>query len=302
MINPKLQRSSYLVKTLLLCALGLLLLFLLKGMVYSTGIIENISDDNLTNVPSPNFTIGSMKWDVSSYKYDPKLEVYREYFKKHCKGKTGVSAALCISRALTKNMPWGIPFDEFYNPSIDPIKSFSKYIAGSPGHCVTRSGYMSAILLSAGIPARVVCLIDDKISFYHTVIEVWEKEYGWVLIDPSFNVVVGQIKSSDPVCLDTSWLYSDRWAEVSYENTAPLENPHKYYQDVSKKFKGGIIYPEPWSYLRTGKRYSGWPFRTRFIAVGSLRWQFGPGQTLLRLGILACAIGAILFLIIAMKK
>jgi len=218
-------------------------LFCLRELPYSTSLLERTSHKNITQ-PSPNFSINAMEWDVDFYKSSPELEPFRKYFQTHCQGKSGVSAAMCLTETF-EQISYGMTSHEFFFPNYDPVEVFNLHLKGEPGHCTTRAAFLATILLSNGIPARVAQLPDLQ----HNLVEMWDD--GWVKVDPSFRL--GNKK-------DIFWAGTGDY----------------------------LIYPEPWLYLRVGKRYSYYPFWGKFISLGPWRWQFGPTQTALRVGVLIC--------------
>ena len=75
-------------------------------------------------------------------------------------------------------------------------------------------------------------------------------------------------------------------------------NPVSLYESAGAPiFRGHLMYPEPWLYLRIGHRAAPWPFRGEFAHIGPSQWQFGPAQGLLRYGIVLCAALMLLCLI-----
>lgn len=215
------------------------------------------------------------------------------YFRKACGEKKGVAAALCLSDRFAKEIPWGEPFNEFFYPGHDPVKEFHRHIRGEQGHCVTRSGYIATILLSVGIPARVVQLVPLD-TYGHNLVEVWDKRHGWVMTDPSYNGLIGS--GEDPSSAVSMWRSpgSVKWLGKGLSNASPAGNPLEIYKKNCYLFEGYLVYPEPWLYLRTGRRVSYWPFWGRFAVIGPWHWSLGPAQGFLRIGILFCAFGLLL--------
>jgi hypothetical protein len=80
-------------------------------------------------------------------------------------------------------------------------------------------------------------------------------------------------------------------------------NPAAYYQSADASiFRGHLMYPEPWLYLRTGPRISRWPFHGGFAHVGPWQWELGPAQVVLRDGILLCGLLALFCLIASFRR
>jgi hypothetical protein len=277
-----------------LCAL-LLQLAALKALPYSSCIVESAfsADDSSALL---GFQVGSLSWDVPSYRIDAALEPFRNYFHAHAGGRTGIGAALLIAHSLRKDIPFGEPRREFFQYGYVPAADFSAHLQGEPGHCVTLSGFLAASLLSVGIPARVVQFIPSHNEVGgHNLVEVWDERTGWALIDPSYDghlTIRGQTCSALQALLDP---VNIRW--VAKDTAAEVGDAKAFYETKSFPLRDGhLIYPEPWLYLRTGPKGSTWPFRGRFVLVGEPSWRYGPAQTVLRSGIVVCGALAIICL------
>jgi hypothetical protein len=284
------RRSSLHVCALLILAtLIVAQLVSLKRIGFASSLIQSAPPEMATSRPSPSFTLGPLKWNVRSYVTDPGLAPFRAYYRACCGRMTGITAALRLSNAFASQFAHGTPSMEFVDARYDPATDLQAHTHGEPGHCVTRSGLLATVLLSAGIPARAVQLAPRR-GRGHSIVEVWDRRYGWVLVDPTMGGLVGDQNGpcSAAVALrDPSRL---RWLGGS-ETANPAMDPIKYYQgDGAPAFSGGVVYPEPWLYLRSGHRSVNWPFRGRFIYVGSWQWGCGPAQALLRFGILLCGL------------
>jgi len=188
--------------------------------------------------------------------------------------------------------PMGNQKTEFFDREFDVAEAFHAHVErGEPGHCVARSGLLAAVLLSAGCPARVVQLYPPK-GKGHNVVEVWEEDHGWVIIDPTDLVYV----QSSPLIKSTSPSSDISVQELVLRPIVAIEkdvlNRHRnyYFDPVSGVFQGSRVYPEPWLYLRVGQGEASWPFRGKFVVIEPGRWTLGPGQSLLRAGIIACVI------------
>jgi hypothetical protein len=269
----------------------------LKALPYASSLIEEAEPSRDDPRPTPDFTLGSLRWDVSAYKTDPKLEPFREYFRAKCPDKTGLSAARCIAQQFVDQLHWGQPTHEFLASRYDPAEDFREHLKGASGHCVSRAGFLAAILLSVGIPARVVQLVPRQGSAGgHNLVEVWDAAEGWVLVDPSYGDLVynggGYCSALDALNRPTTI----RWRGTRTANLA--SDPVAYYESQDFPLRDGVLmYPEPWLYLRTGPRAAPWPFRGKFALVGKQTWRFGPAQTLLYCGtLLSAALGLCLLL------
>ena len=163
-------------------SIGLVLVALatyaLKILPYSTSLIEHVeSTDVESQRPDPDFNLGSLRWEVSRYAVDPRLEPLRNYYRAHADGKKGLEAAQLISEGIASHSPLGNPSQEFVDTGFDPVASFLLQLGGEPGHCTTRSGSVAAVLLASGIPARVFQIIPldpDGHLRWRTVTMSWK--------------------------------------------------------------------------------------------------------------------------------
>jgi hypothetical protein len=260
----------------------------LKSLPYSTCLLETVTPLHDVQVTA-SFSLGSAHWDVASYTVDPKLKPFRDYVRIHADAREGRAAALAVAHSLRQDIPFGKPQREFFQYTYDPKVDFAAHLRGEPGHCVTLSGFLAASLLSVGIPARVVQLVPrEKTAGGHNLVEVWDHQAGWCLIDPSFDGY--PVIDNRPCSGLEALLYPEkiRWMPKK-SATGEAGDPKEFYETKSFPLRDGhLIYPEPWLYLRTGPKASSWPIRGRFILVGEPSWQYGPGQTVLRYGVVVC--------------
>ena len=270
-------------------ALVVLQLAVLRQMNYSSCVIFGADPAEVDLAPTPDFQIGRLSWPVSDLARSEALAPFRRDFQKHCDGKRGMAAALCVSEWMVKAFPWGAPRRDFYSPTFDPVADFDDHvIRGEPGHCVTRSGILVAELLSVGIPARLAQVFTAD-GGGHNISEVWDQDLGWVLIDPSFG---GTISLDGRPLSAVSALGSSRSLQVIGGGSSAAQGGPFYM----KGLKGGtILYPSPWRYLRTGPRSAMWPFMGRFARIGAGHLKYGGVQSILRTGIVVCLI---LFLVL----
>jgi len=162
----------------------------LEALPNSTSSIEAVSEGELRAAPEPaGFRLGSLWWDLATYREEPGLAPMRAYVRARCEGLDGVRAATCLSDAMAVEFPHGAPRNEMFDVVYDPVAVHLLHSSGAPGHCVTRSGLLAAMLVSVGVPARVLQLIrrDDS---GHTIIEVWDGQRGWLAFDQSFGAVL----------------------------------------------------------------------------------------------------------------
>ncbi len=287
-------RSRTWAKAFLVCSLFCAILVLaqlaaLETLTYRTSLFEYIDPSSALRHPNPDFTLGVTNWDVKRYSTDSHLKPLRLYFSKFCGTKEGLDAGLCVSNQFASQFPFGSQVEDFHDAGYDVVKDFQSHISGEPGHCVARSGLMAAVLLSVGIPARVVQLLPLDNSGGHNITELWDKKYGWVLVDPSTGGVVGN--RAGP-CSAVALLRSPDSVQWLGGGHAPINglSPVDLYETNYRLFQGHLLYPEPWLYIRVGDRASYWPYRGKFVHVGPWQWKLGPGQTILRYGILIFSI------------
>jgi len=189
-------------------SIGLVLVALatyaLKILPYSTSLIEHVESTDVESPrPDPDFNLGSLRWEVSRYTVDPRLEPLRNYYRAHADGKKGLEAARLITEGIASHSPLGNPSQEFVDTGFDPVASFLLQLGGEPGHCTTRSGSVAAVLLASGIPARVFQIIpldpDGHLGANgHNVLEVWDERSGWSLVDPTLGGMLAGDLSGSP--------------------------------------------------------------------------------------------------------
>ena len=190
-------------------SIGLVLVALatyaLKILPYSTSLIEHVeSTDVESRRPAPDFSLGSLRWEVSRYAVDPRLEPLRNYYRARADGKKGLEAAQLISEGIASHSPLGNPSQEFVDTGFNPVASFLLQLGGEPGHCTTRSGSVAAVLLASGIPARVFQIIPLdpdghlRLANGHNVLEVWDERSGWSMVDPTLGGMLAGDLSGSP--------------------------------------------------------------------------------------------------------
>jgi hypothetical protein len=258
----------------------------LMSLPYSTCIIEQVelADAGGAQRPDPNFHLGALRWEVSRYAIDPKLEPLRAYYRALADGEKGLEAARLITEGIASRSSIGEPSQEFFNPGFDPVASFLRQIGGEPGHCTTRSGSVAAILLAAGIPARVIQIIPIdpnghlRLEDGHNVLEVWDDRYGWSLVDPTFGGMV--VGTRGRPCSAIAMMRNPQIATtLSNMNGLNFLSHNSYYNKLVNGYC--VLLPEPWLYVRSGTRAAQRPFRGRYVCVGPRHWQLGPAQKLL---------------------
>jgi hypothetical protein len=214
-----------------------------------------------------------------------------------CGDVKGLAAAACATKVLTDKFPVGEPANEFVNSDFDPLAHFRSHMAGAPGHCLTRSAILATEFLAVGIPARVVQFIPVE-EKGHTLVEVWDDELGWSVVDPSTGgyVVDASSRGAAPSLLASP--SSVRWQPFGYTKAGDIERAqqNEYFRHL---LAGNVLYPEPWLYLRVGERIAPWPFRGEYARVGPAFLTLGPLQEFLfwaippvaLLGLTLCALG-----------
>lgn len=202
-----------------------------------------------------------------------------------------MSAALCVSERMVTAFPWGAPQRDFYSRNFDPAADFKEHVTwGRPGHCVTRSGILVNELLSVGIPARVVQVFTSD-GQGHNISEVWDDQFGWVLVDPSFGGTIGV----DGLPVSALSALSRPGPLQIVGGIPSAAQGSEYY--MSGLNKGTVLYPSPWSYLRVEPLSAPWPFLGRYARVGSHSFGFGGAQHALHAGIGVCLVLFLLTLI-----
>jgi len=71
------------------------------------------------------------------------------------------------------------------------------------------------------------------------------------------------------------------------------QDPYLLSESIAR---GELVYPEPWLYTRTGPRFSFWPFRGRFIQVGTYAWRFSTPLLLCRVAFVIGSVAGLYFL------
>ena len=274
----------------------------LKWLPFTTSYIEQVDPTGVAARPTPNFRLGSAEWDVASYASSPELGPFRSYLRAHCRGMSGKAAALALSEQIATESPWGTPVSHYTDARFDPVEHFrGVYAGGAPSFCGTRAAIITTALLSVGIPSRLVHITKGDGITAHAVLEVWDARCGWVLVDVSARRTV---RCGDRDASATDILVNPRECTVDLggleEGSEASIGLKRFYAGFNSS-SSSLLYPEPWVYLRRGRRSSFWPFRTMFVHVGPTSWVIGPVQKLLWLGILLCLVILFAGLVKALK-
>jgi hypothetical protein len=297
-MNSKRTRNLLAAAALLFVA-GLGCIDAMKALPYSSSAFERVDGDADAAPTKESFRVGSLEWHMDELAQAPQLEPLRTYFHAHCTGQRGLAAATCLSDSFARAFAQGEPTTEFVNASYDSCTDLARHAGGEAGHCVTRSGLAAAVLLSVGIPARVVQIIPSE-TRGHNLFEVWDEKNGWTLYDPSFG---GTLMIGDRAVSAMQAAHhptSVRWSKVALSPNDAESARDTYANPEAPAFGGQIIYPEPWLYMRLGPRATHWPFRGAFAFYGPRAWRYGIGQSVLRIGTVVASLASLAFAIAAL--
>ncbi len=253
-------------------------LFVLRELPYSTARLSGVAMEAMKEVPSPNFAAGDISWRVSEFATSPDLEPFRRSFESTCQGLQPVQAALCVSDRMASQFPHGDPPSEFVDAVFDPLTHLQIHSQGRSGHCVTRSSIMAAELLAVGIPARLVQLSPLDGSGGHNLVEVYQEDLGWVMVDPTYGGLVGDASGPKSVLEMVGrpdavrWFQRGMMPEPFQLTTAEIE---ELYRPL---LRAAVVYPEPWLYLREGRKVAHWPYRGAYVHTGPGAFKLGPAQ------------------------
>lgn len=256
-------------------------------MPIATGYLESVSVDALEAKPTPDFNIGPVRWPVSELAAAPELEPFRVAFQESCAGRRGVEAATCVSSLLARRVRYARPSIEFLHPSYVPAEALDRHLNKSDGaECVNRSALAASLLLSSGVPARVLQLLPPNREG-HTIFEVWDEAAGWVAVDPSLGAVLhersgaaGYAGISEALKRPGEVIFVDVPGAKSPEHKGSIEL--RYGGTPAYFTEADVRYPEPWLYLRVGKKQAPWPFRASWARAGVQGWFDGPAQAIAR--------------------
>lgn len=274
MQSPRTRRQRLRLHIFFALALALVALGVMKALPYATFLVENADVGVVASDPNHGFSVGSVRWEVEQFSRDASLASFRRYFRKTCGDKTGTQAAICLSNALDRAVPFGTPKHEFLERRFDPAADFEAHLSGEPGHCVNRSSMVATTLLSVGIPARVFSFIPPLGPGGHTLVEVWTGT-AWVVVDPTEVGLVGSIRPTSAA--EVKHLSNE--LRLFNADGGIRQDPYPLSASVAS---GELVYPEPWLYTRIGPRFSFWPFRGKFIQAGAVRWRFSTPLLLCR--------------------
>ena len=258
---------------------------------YRTADLRRAPDASEPPASDGSFQVGHLKWHTPLYATEPRLEPLRDFFREHCVGSTGGDAAVCLSNVFARAFRADSPASEFFDRTYDPVADLAVHMKGQAGHCVTRSGLISAILLSVGIPARVV-QFHSSTGLGHNVMSVWDPARGWIIFDPSF----GAFAALDGRPVGAAQLaYRSKDLAALPAGLVPEGAGHSAREYYGTLAGPGLtlVVPEPWLYMRVGQHAAPWPFRGSFAVTGARPWRIGPAQDVARLSFLFFALVAI---------
>jgi hypothetical protein len=295
-VNRKLRLQSTLTRRrrLRLCvflafAVALSALAVTKTLPYASSLMANTDVVVEASDPHHGFSIGSVRWEVERFSSAPALAPFRRYFFERCGSRTGTQAAMCLSEAFDRAFPAGTPKHEFFERRFDPVADFEVHLSGQPGYCVNRSAMLATTLLSVGIPARVASFCPRSGWGGHTLVEVWTGA-DWVVVDPTLVGLVGSIRPNSATELKRR---SDALRLFDADGSV-RKDPYPLSESI---VSGELVYPEPWLYMRTGPRFSFWPFRGKFVQVGMYGWRFSTVLVLCRVAFVISALAGLFFLV-----
>ena len=277
---------------------SLALLLLLRELPYSSVILESVAAEEAQRPPSADFSIGPLTFSVAAFEEAKELQPFRDAMRAACGEKNGLAAGACVTRELQARFPTGEPKSEFVSSDFDPVAHLRQHLAGAPGHCLTRSAILATELLATGIPARVVQMVPAH-GKGHTLVEVWDGARGWTVVDPSSGgFVTCSTKHASAVDLlaDPNLV---EWRPFAEASSAEVEANRRHFQGL---LTGNVLYPEPWLYLRLGKRVAPWPWRGSYARVGPSSLALGPAQRALSLAIPALAVAGLVLIVLSWRR
>ena len=221
-------------------------MFVLQSLDYSTSWLVDVSAAETVVRPTPAFEMGGLRWPVDAYAASPALHELRRNFDTECGGRRSIEAALCVSDRMSRQFPHGGPDDEYVAGSFDPTTFARHHAGGAPGHCGTRSAILAGELLAVGVPARIVQLVHFDGRRDHNVVEIWDAEQGWVVVDPTYGGMVGTADGPTSMLELSKHATEIRWFPVGrppdpFGNLEPSELEMLY----RGLFPSAIVYPEP---------------------------------------------------------
>jgi hypothetical protein len=258
-------------------------LYALRELKNSTSWITWVDGDEVAAAASdPDPEIGGIRWPAVWYASAGEMEPFRRFFNEHCGGLRGIAAASCVSNQLIERVPFGEPSTELFQPGYSPVVNFHEHLAGKPGHCVSYSAITANVLLSAGIPARMIQTLP-KTKYGHTIIEVWDDQHGWAVLDPLSDSLITD--GEKPISAIAAHRLGGSVTRVKADLTKPNNGHLNDYFKGDNPFAGTVFVLEPWIHARAGEKQMP-VVRGSFLAFGEWDPGYGLYQKLLFAGIL----------------
>jgi hypothetical protein len=296
------QRFFCVFALLFLGLASILQLYWLKRQDFSLSHVSAFPVEGMATeeMPSPDFLLGDLHWNVSVYSRSAKLSDFRQYFQEHCGDRTGIRAASCLADSIGARVPFGGPkSSEMYGNSFDPEEAFAAHLAGAQGNCGCYSNMVANALLSVGNPARIV-QIYSPVKGDHNIVEVWDKENGWVAFDPLSDSVFTATDTDRMLSVQEAMLADDNFVRIEACPKAPSQALLKEYYDDGNPFREAtVVFPGPWTYTRVGEKQTG-IFRSAFVAFGpnsGYSWK----RNLAVAGVLICWFGMLVMVYILFR-
>jgi hypothetical protein len=280
----------------ILAGLGLAQVLALRSLGYSQTWLTSVKVADATSPRDP-MELGGLRWDPAPYIAAPALAPLRALVQQRCPHLGPTQTATCLADVFAQRFAHGAPPFEFFGADYSPAAALTAHLAGTPGHCVTRSGLIAAALLASGVPARVVQLLPAN-RHGHNVVEIWEPARGWTLLDPTYRMQVesagGPSAAAAVAAPQTAqWRVNDAIRPVQQLEDLSTDQAVARSRALIDDY---VLYPDPWLYTRVGHKSVPQPFRGRFVMVGARSLTVGFGQPLLQGGILLCLIGLVISL------
>lgn len=241
--------------------------------------------------PRDPMSLGGLRWDVDLYASAPSLSPLRQLVRERCPGLGAVATARCLADLFAARFAHDPPRREFFDSTYAPAQDLAAHLAGEPGHCVTRSGLLAATLLAAGFPARVVQLVAAHTAGGHNVAEVWDPVEGWVVVDPTYGMLLDGGRDQVSAAAALSAPVAAHWHVDPSIRPVPHTRRNEgqaIYANGGHLLGGNVVYPDPWLYTRVGSKRAPYPFQGRFVIAGPRSLALGIGQPLLHGGIALC--------------
>jgi hypothetical protein len=278
-LPPHRRRAA--LTALVLAGLLALQLAALRRLEYSRAWLASMGIGE-ARAAGTSLSLGGLRWEPDPYVAAPSLAPFRNLVAQHCPERGGVDTASCLGDLFSQRFAHGAPPIEFFAAGYVPTQALAEHLAGTPGHCVSRSGLLATALLASGFPARVVQLVPHEGSG-HNVVEVLDPGRGWVLMDPTYGFLIdapGGHAAVDALAAphQVRWRFDPAMRPaVALPRTEAAQRA-----SADRLITGDVVYPDPWLYTRVGRSSAPAPFQGRFLIVGRRSLALGLGQPLLQ--------------------